>query len=499
MDILFVHPNASRKIYQDLSKDFSAIEPPIWAAMLAKYISGKGFSVGLLDCEADQLNWQQSAQIIIETKPKIVCFVAYGQQPSASTQSMVGIIGISALLKNTNILRIYTGPHPSALPQKTIEDDPDAFVCQGEGPKTIETLLKVTDYSDSSQLSKVPGLWYRDKSINKIVGNSPANLITDLDSELDMLPTEYLQLKKYRTANWHSWTNQNQTKPFASIYTSLGCPFKCGFCMINAPFNNGDNKNNTFRYWSPTNIIKKFDYFAEQNITNIKIADEMFVLKKPHFYELCSLIKERNYKFNIWAYARIDTIKEEYLELLKNAGINWLGLGIESANQTVRQEVTKGKFQELNIRDIVSKIKQYDICAGGNYIFGLPKDNYESMNQTLQLALDLKTDYANFYCAMAYPGSQLHRDFSKNNPSALPENNGIGWIGYSQHAYETFNLSTEYLTNAEILRFRDNAFNKYFMNQSYIDSMIKKFGNVFKTELDRMLAIKLPRKLTENI
>jgi hypothetical protein len=117
----------------------------------------------------------------------------------------------------------------------------------------------------------------------------------------------------------------------------------------------------------------------------------------------------------------------------------------------------------------------------------------------LQLALDLKTDYANFYCAMAYPGSQLHRDFSKNNPSALPENNGIGWIGYSQHAYETFNLSTEYLTNAEILRFRDNAFNKYFTNQSYIDSMIKKFGNVFKTELDRMLAIKLPRKLTENI
>jgi hypothetical protein len=121
------------------------------------------------------------------------------------------------------------------------------------------------------------------------------------------------------------------------------------------------------------------------------------------------------------------------------------------------------------------------------------------MNQTLQLALDLKTDYANFYCAMAYPGSQLHRDFSKNNPEALPENNGVGWIGYSQHSYETFNLPTEYLTNAEILKFRDNAFNKYFTNPEYLDTMTSKFGVQFKNEMDRMLQIKLKRKLTENI
>jgi anaerobic magnesium-protoporphyrin IX monomethyl ester cyclase len=499
LDILFVHPNASRKIYQDLSKDFSAIEPPIWAAMLCKYIANKGYSVGLLDCEADRISSNEAAQRIIDINPKVVCLVAYGQQPSASTQNMVGIIEIMNLLKDTNIVRVYTGPHPSSLPVRTIQDDPNALVCQGEGPRTLETLLQVTDYNDYSQLSKVPGLWYRNKDTNQILGNSPALLISNLDDELDMLPTEYLQLDKYRTANWHSWTNENNTKPFASIYTSLGCPFKCGFCMINSPFNNGDNKNNTFRNWSPENIIKKFEFFAANGITNIKIADEMFVYKRQHFLELCNLIIERKYKFNMWAYARIDTIKEEYLEILKNAGVNWLGLGIESANQVVRQEVTKGRFQELNIRDIVHKVKSYGIGAGGNYIFGLPKDNYESMNQTLQLALDLKTDYANFYCAMAYPGSQLHRDFSKNNPMALPENNNIGWIGYSQHAYETFNLPTEYLTNAEILKFRDDAFEKYFTNPEYLATMTSKFGVHFKNEMDRMLSIKLKRRLTEKL
>ena len=82
----------------------------------------------------------------------------------------------------------------------------------------------------------------------------------------------------------------------------------------------------------------------------------MFVFKKQHYVELCKLIAERNYNCNIWAYARIDTVKEQYLEILKNAGVNWLGLGIESANQVVRQEVVKGKFQELNIRSIIEKI-----------------------------------------------------------------------------------------------------------------------------------------------
>ena len=95
---------------------------------------------------------------------------------------------------------------------------------------------------------------------------------------------------------------------------------------------------------------------------------------------------------------------------------------------------------------------------------------------------------------MAYPGSQLHRDFSTKHPSALPENNDVGWIGYSQHAYETFNLPTDKLSNGQILRFRDEAFIEYFTNHSYLDRMYKKFGDQFRNEMDKMMSIKLKRK-----
>ena len=80
-------------------------------------------------------------------------------------------------------------------------------------------------------------------------------------------------MEKYRTALWHAFPNRAVRKPFASLYTSLGCPFACSFCMINSPFG-----GSSFRYWEPSVIIREFEELAKREITNIKIADEMFVL-----------------------------------------------------------------------------------------------------------------------------------------------------------------------------------------------------------------------------
>ena len=96
---------------------------------------------------------------------------------------------------------------------------------------------------------------------------------------------------------------------------------------------------------------------------------------------------------------------------------------------------------------------------------------------------------------MAYPGSKLHEEFSKNNPEALPEHSEYpGWIGYSQHAYETYNLPTETLAPGEVLAFRDKAFIKYFTNPEYVSRMTDKYGDMFTAELDRMLSHTLKRK-----
>jgi anaerobic magnesium-protoporphyrin IX monomethyl ester cyclase len=500
LDILFVHPNASKKIYQDLAKDHSAIEPPIWAGMLANSVRAAGFGAAILDAEAERLDYESAAKKITEFKARIICLVVYGQQPSASSQNMSGACAtaneIKKLLPDSFIL--FVGGHVAALPEQTLKEESDIdAVCQNEGVYTIRELLSVPNLKDIHQLNKVRGLCFRDKE--NIILNEASGIVgkEHLEDVLpgvawDLLPP----LKNYRTAGWHSWSNDSEKEPFAALYTSLGCPYRCSFCMINiinrtdtSPSVSSENSN-VFRWWSPEFIISQFEHFAREGVRNVKIADELFVLNPNHFIKICDLIRERGYDFNIWAYSRIDTCKPAYLDKLKKAGINWLGLGIENPNTDLRREIHKDGFADVKIVDVIKQIRSAGINVGANYIFGLPHDTQESMKKTLQFAMENMTEMTNMYCAMAYPGSPLYLQAKALNVP-LPNT----YSGYSQHSYDTLNLPTASLTAAEILSFRDTAWNQYHQNASYLNMLEKKFGVAAKINVVETTKIKLKRKI----
>ena len=499
-DILFVHPNASEKIYQGLAKNNAAIEPPIWAAMLANSVRTKGHRPEILDAEVEGLDYLSAAKRITEYKAKVVCFVVYGQQPSASSQNMEGATATARELKNLapDTFVVFVGGHVAALPMETMDKETciDA-VCQNEGVYTLHALLSLSKINDT-ELKRVPGLVFRDREGNVIMNESSAIVAKeDLEQDLpgmawDLLPP----LSRYRTAGWHSWSNDTEKQPFAALYTSLGCPYKCSFCMINIINRTKQGPNvtsqdsNTFRFWSPEFIIKQFDEIARQGVRNVKIADELFVLNPRHFEAICDLIIQRGYDFNIWAYSRVDTCKPKYLAKLEKAGIKWLGLGIENPNNELRKEIHKEGFQDVKVLDLINNIRDAGINVGGNYIFGLPYDTKESMEATLQFAIENPTEMANFYSAMAYPGSPLYnqaRIFGQELPST--------YSGFSQHSYDTLNLGNNHVSSAEILAFRDKAWDTYHSSEKYLNLLENKFGQKARDELDSTKTIKLKRKL----
>jgi radical SAM superfamily enzyme YgiQ (UPF0313 family) len=499
-DILFVHPNASEKIYQGLAKNNAAIEPPIWAAMLANSVRTKGHRPEILDAEVEGLDYLSAAKRITEYKAKVVCFVVYGQQPSASSQNMEGATATARELKNLapDTFVVFVGGHVAALPMETMDKETciDA-VCQNEGVYTLHALLSLSKIDDV-ELKRVPGLVFRDRD-NFVHMNESSAIVAkeDLEQDLpgmawDLLPP----LSRYRTAGWHSWSNNTEKQPFAALYTSLGCPYKCSFCMINIINRTKQGPNvtsqdsNTFRFWSPEFIIKQFDEIARQGVHNVKIADELFVLNPRHFEAICDLIIQRGYDFNIWAYSRVDTCKPKYLAKLEKAGIKWLGLGIENPNNELRKEIHKEGFQDVKVLDLINNIRDAGINVGGNYIFGLPYDTKESMEATLQFAIENPTEMANFYSAMAYPGSPLYnqaRIFGQELPNT--------YSGFSQHSYDTLNLGNNHVSSAEILAFRDKAWDTYHSSEKYLNLLENKFGQKARDELDSTKKIKLKRKL----
>ena len=286
LDILFVHPSAKEPrflVYQELEKNDAAIEPPIWAAMLANHCRTRGFSTQILDCEAERLFISSAATQAIEYDSRVICIVVYGQQPSASTQNMEGAIKLSDEIKRqgTNSKIVIVGPHVSALPREVLQRHASIdFICQNEGVYTLSNLLSVENLNDINLLKKVNGLGFREDG--NIILNRPERIVPKdlLEQDLpgmawDLLP----DLSKYRTAGWHSWPNKSDKSPFGAIYTSLGCPFRCSFCMINIINRTKigehivSSDSNVFRFWNPEFIIKQFDYMAKAGIKNVKIAD----------------------------------------------------------------------------------------------------------------------------------------------------------------------------------------------------------------------------------
>tara|TARA_A100001015_G_scaffold109332_1_gene121318 strand:+ start:11396 stop:12907 length:1512 start_codon:yes stop_codon:yes gene_type:complete len=493
LDVLLITPPSRLEVYQKLASDFAAIEPPVWSSLIAKYLIVKGYNVKILDAEADFLTHRETADRIIKENPKLSVYMVYGQQPSASTQCMPGGSKVAKFVNedtSNELKSIVIGTHASALPARTLKEEPYTFVCQGEGPLTIEALIKEIS-KESKNYKNVPGLWYIED--DQIKNNKSAEMFQDLDQTLPGQAWNLLDMTKYKAHNWHTFDNIETRNKYASLQTSLGCPFKCTFCCINAPF-----ERNTIRFWSPKHIIKEIKYLVEEhNIYNIKIPDEMFVLNPKQVTGICDeIIKEGlGDKLNFWAYARIDTLEDDImLKKMLKSGFKWLALGIESSSKHVRDGVVKGRFDNYDIEGIVKKVRDMGFYVGANYIFGLPNDNHSTMQETLDLSLRVNSEWANFYSAMAYPGSQLY-PMAKQKKWELPDDKeGPGWIGYSQHAYETLPLPTEHIKASEVLDFRDKAFDTYFNNSDYLSMINKTYGKKTLEHIKKMTMHKIKRK-----
>lgn len=499
VDLVLINPSSRVRVYQSLGTTLAAIEPPVWAAMMATFIRKKGFSVQIIDGEAEELTHAEVAERVADLNPVLTTVVVYGHQPSASTQNMTACSAVSAAIKQRSpeLKVLMVGGHVAALPEHTLREEKVDFVSGDEGLCTMLDLLAVFKSDRPADYGQVRGLWYREGSTLR--SNPPAALLRDLDGEMPEMAWDLLPMDRYRAHNWHT-LGHLQRQPYAAIYTTLGCPYHCSFCCIQAPFKAGElvlgmkESVNSYRFWSPQAVIAQIDKLVNQyGVRNIKIADEMFVLNQKHVLGICDLIIERGYDLNIWAYARVDTVKDGMLEKLKRAGFNWLAFGIEAASERVRVDVQKG-FDQDDIFRTLERVRAADINVIGNYIFGLPEDDLETMQETLDMAIELNCEFANFYSTMAYPGSALY-DTALQMGWPLPET----WSGYSQHAVDTLPLPTKYLPASEVLRFRDQAFQTYFTGSRYLDMVTRKFGLETARHIREMAAHKLERQYAASV
>ena len=505
LDVLFISPDSSAQAYQALATTYAAIEPPTWALLLAQACRAKGFGAAIVDCDAEKLSLNDAVARVRSAKPRLVVFTVYGQNPNSGTTSMIGATLLAAQLKAElpELPIAFVGSHTSALPKEVLALPQVDIVFLNEGVYALLNLLRGNLKGD---IAKVDGIGYkkRDASGKPVLWlNKPQAIVPQerMDEDLpgyawDLLPYRERPLDLYRAHFWHAGFDHSKRTPFAAIYTSLGCNFGCDFCMINIVNrdDNGDEVHSAhsrgMRFWSPELIAGELSKLAAMGVQTVRISDEMFFLNRRYYEPLLNQVVERDLGLRMWAYSRVDTVRPAALELFKKAGIDWLALGIEAGNQLVRKEVSKGSFKEVNIRDICATVRASGIHVISNYIFGFPDDTRETMQQTLDLALELNTEMANIYPCQALPGSPMYRQAQREGWQ-LPDS----YAGYAFLSYECQPLATKHVSAADVLRFRDEAWQTYFTNPAYLALVEQKFGLQQRTNVEDMAKLRLRRRL----
>lgn len=494
LDLVLINPSSRAQVYQSLGKELAAVENPVWAGLMASFCRGKGLSVEIVDAEAEQLPPEEVAERVRHLAPVLAAVVVYGHQPSASTQIMPAAGRVCSAIKQRDAGQrvLLLGGHVAALPARTLQEEDADFVAVGEGLHTLVDLVAALKTA-VPQFDSVPGLGYCDGDRIRLTSERP--LVRDLDGEVPGVAWDLLPMSRYRAHNWHCLGGLPR-QPYAALYTTLGCPYHCSFCCIQAPFKRGEQAaglkpgTNSYRFWSPERVLAQIDLLVNRyGVRNVKIADEMFVLNRRHVLAICDGLIERDYGLNLWAYTRVDTIKDGMLDKLKAAGFNWLAFGIEAGADRVRADVDKA-FDQDEVHRVIERVRAAGINVIGNYIFGLPEDDLATMEATLDLAVELNCEFANFYSAMAYPGSPLYEQAVRQN-LPLPRS----WSGYSQHARDCVPLPTRHLAVHDVLRFRDDAFLRYCTGPRYLDMIESRFGPATVAHIEDMTRHRLDRDL----
>ncbi len=505
MDVLFINPDSSAKAYQGLAKVYSAIEPPTWALLLAESCRAQGFGASILDCDAERLSLEQSIRRVSDIRPRLVVFVVYGQNPNSGTTSMIGALALANALKahHPELPICFVGSHTSALPMEVLSHDCVDIVLLNEGVYALHNLLR----SDlDNDLQRIKGIGYKRRGAansKTSMLNPPQGVVPQdrMDRDLpgyawDLLPYREKPLDLYRAHFWHAEFDHGKRTPFAALYTSLGCNFGCDFCMINI-LNRVDNSeaitaanSRGMRFWSPEWVGREMRKLANFGVRTLRISDEMFFLNRKWYEPVLQEVIAQGFGFRMWTYSRVDTVRRDALELFARAGVTWLALGVEAGNQVVRQEVSKGSFQEVNIREVCRAIRDTGVHVISNYIFGFPEDTMETMQETLELAVELNTEMANMYPCQALPGSPMYH-LAKKNGWALPDS----YEGYAFLSYECQPLPTKSVSAADVLRFRDEAWHTYFTNPAYLGLIERTFGALERKNIEDMTRIRLRRKL----
>lgn len=376
MKVLFVYPNVARNR-----------SPQVGLSSLAGTLLREGHDCRLFDItfleDADVAGAYR--RILDDYQPDLIGYSCRSTEWETAQAIMC--------MADTDAPIIVGGPHPTIAPEEVIADERVDMLMRGEGEEAIIDLLNHIE--SGVDLSDMPNLWV--KKDGQVFRNDVRQLIGDLDT---IAMPEWGIWDERHFLDHYQQVFSPEAKVFGDLETSRGCPYACPYCLTPAMQELYRGKGKYHREKSAGRIIAEVEKFRrDRQIDYVRFVDETFILNKKRMREFCELYRDIHLPFSFST--RPETVSDEMMSLLAEAGARAVSFGLESGNEQYRREMLNRRTKQQQVIDAVAISKKYGIKTFAFVMIGLPNENRELIQDTLELINLLRPDI--FQITIFYP------------------------------------------------------------------------------------------------
>jgi len=401
------------------------LNPNLGLAYIASFLKKEcNVVVRMIEMHPYELSAEQLRGIVGDFVPDIVGI-------TSKTFNILTAYKVANLVREINpkVVIVIGGAHATVLPELTLEEcESINVVVRAEAELTMKEMIErfVSGAKDDDLFVELLGTTYRTKS-GEIVNNSNRELISNLD-ELPFPDYSMFDLKSYGML--YDPIKHGFTRQFP-VLTSRGCPYKCTFC---API-----LTRKFRQRSVENVIQEIELLVQEYKCNsIYFEDSTFCVNRKWFDKFCQELVCRGLNRKLsWGFeSRAELVQDENIfKQAKDAGCIYVYYGIESGSSTVLDYAGKGITKD-QIVNAVRLAKRAGINqVAGSFIFGLPYETRETIEETFDLIRELKLDTLNLNLVDIYPGTELWNMVERGD-------GGIEWLPNMRYDWATYSRAT---------------------------------------------------------
>ena len=423
---------------------------PMWQAYCVGLLEREGHDVTFTDAPAANVTHKQTVQMAREIMPELVVL-------DTSTPSIENDLQVAEAIKKAvpGCFIVLGGTHVSALAEETLRSSKSVdAVARREYEYTISELaqsLSVAHSGSELLLKEIEGLSFLEG--DAVIHNADREYIKDLDD----LPWVSRVYKKHLTIS--DYFNQNALHPMVTLVTGRGCPFRCSFCVYPQTFT-----GHQYRLRSVDDVVEEMA-FVEREMPEAKsffFEDDTLTANKKRCCEFAAAIVKRGIRIPWQANARAD-LDLDTMRKLKAAGCRELCVGFESGSQDVLDGMKKGTHRE-SMFTFMENARKAGLLIHGCFMIGFPGETRDIIEQTIDLAIDLKCDTAQFYPVMVYPGTTAFDEYRERNWVTAPTYRN--WL--TADGGHNCVVCNEHLSSDELMALCALARKRFYLRPRYI-------------------------------